>query len=113
MPADNLTRAEAEERAALISTESYDVVLDLTAGPDTFTADTTILFTAVDGSSTFLDAITDSVRSIELNGRAVDPAAAADGTRIALDGLAAHNVVRIVSDMAYTNTGEGLSLIHI
>ena len=108
MPADNLTRAEAEERAALISTESYDVVLDLTAGPDTFTADTTILFTAVDGSSTFLDAITDSVRSIELNGRAVDPAAAADGTRIALDGLAAHNVVRIVSDMAYTNTGEGL-----
>src|SRR3546814_15763765 len=32
----------------------------------------------------------------------------ADGTRIALHGLAADNVLEVVADFAYSNSGEGL-----
>jgi aminopeptidase N len=47
------------------------------------------------------------VHSIELNGAAVDTAAA-DGVRIRLDDLAEENVLTVVADAEYTNTGEGL-----
>ncbi|MBX3093834.1 MAG: aminopeptidase N [Cryobacterium sp.] len=107
MPGDNLTRLEAQERKALVEVDSYDVTLDLTTGPEVFRSTTVVTFTAKAGSSTFLDAITHSVHSIDLNGTAVDTAAA-DGQRIQVDGLAADNVLTIVADMAYTNTGEGL-----
>ncbi|MEY5017476.1 MAG: aminopeptidase, partial [Actinomycetota bacterium] len=57
--------------------------------------------------NTFLDAITHTVHSITLNGENV-PVSAADGTRITLSDLSAHNVVVVDADMMYTNTGEGL-----
>ena len=44
MPGVNLTHEEAKERAKLIKVESYDVDLDLTAGPETFVSTTTIKF---------------------------------------------------------------------
>src|SRR5690606_40466931 len=68
---------------------------------------TVVTFTAKEGSSTFLDAITHAVHSIDLNGTAIDTSAA-DGKRIQIDNLAADNVLTIDADMAYTNTGEGL-----
>ena len=43
----NLTRAEARERAELITVESYDVSLDLTRDGDTFGSTTTVKFSAV------------------------------------------------------------------
>ncbi|MCU1512922.1 MAG: aminopeptidase [Microbacteriaceae bacterium] len=107
MPGENLTRIEAQERKALLAVASYDVTLDLTTGPDVFRSTTVVSFTAKSGSSTFIDAITHTVHSIDLNGIAVD-VAAADGVRIQLDGLAADNVLTIVADADYTNTGEGL-----
>ena len=36
MPGENLTRVEAEERAAIVQPSSYDVELDLTRGPEVF-----------------------------------------------------------------------------
>src|SRR5690606_8534539 len=42
------------------------------------------------------------------NGRSLDPAQVFADSRIALDGLAAENELRVVADCAYTNTGEGL-----
>jgi aminopeptidase N len=48
------------------------------------------------------------VHSVTVNGDSVDPAAVSDGVRIQLDNLAEHNVVEVVADMFYTNTGEGL-----
>jgi aminopeptidase N len=107
VPGENLTRVEAQQRKALVETESYDVHLDLTTGPDTFRSTTTVVFTATPGSSTFIDAITATVHAITLNGAPVDTAAA-DGARIQLDGLAAHNTLVVDADFAYTNTGEGL-----
>ncbi|ANP72944.1 aminopeptidase N [Cryobacterium arcticum] len=108
MPGENLTRIEAQERKALVSVTSYDVTLDLTTGPTTFASTTTVAFSAVAGSSTFIDAITESVHSVTLNGAELDPAVVSDGIRIQLDGLAAENVLTVVADAAYTNTGEGL-----
>src|SRR3954452_16441914 len=108
MPGENLTRVEAQERAALLTVHDYAVELDLTTGPEVFRSTTTVRFAAKEGASTFIDAITRSVHSVTLNGRELDPAQVSDGVRIQLDGLAAENELRIEADAIYTNTGEGL-----
>ncbi|RZU64864.1 aminopeptidase N [Microterricola gilva] len=108
LPGENLTRVEAQERAALIAVDNYDVTLDLTTGPELFRSETTVSFTATPGASTFIDAITRTVHSVTLNGTELDPATVSDGIRIQLDNLAAENVLTVVADAIYTNTGEGL-----
>ncbi|RDV08957.1 aminopeptidase N [Arthrobacter sp. RT-1] len=104
----NLTRAEARERAELITVESYDVQLDLTRGGEVFGSTTTVKFSAKAGSSTFIDAVTRTVHSVTLNGRSLDPATVADGVRIRLPGLQETNELTVVADAPYMNTGEGL-----
>ena len=108
MPGTNLTRVEAQERAAIVDLESYRVALDLTTGPETFSADTTVAFAAKAGASTFIDIIADSVESVELNGASLDPAEVFADSRIQLPNLAEQNELRIRSTQRYTNTGEGL-----
>ncbi|MDQ4502322.1 aminopeptidase N [Sinomonas sp. ASV322] len=109
MPGTNLTRSEAVERAkAVLRVESYDVELDLTKGERVFGSRTTVVFDAVPGSHTFIDAITDGVLSVTLNGTSLDPAEVSDGVRIQLPGLAAHNELVIDAEAPYMNTGEGL-----
>jgi aminopeptidase N len=108
VPGENLTRIEALERKATVQSHSYEIALDLTTGSETFASTTVVRFSAKPGASTFIDAITRTVRSVTLNGVALDPAVVADGVRIQLDGLAAENVLEVVADAAYTNTGEGL-----
>src|SRR4051812_12316625 len=108
MPGENLTRIEAQERAALLTVHDYAVELDLTTGPEVFRSTTTVRFAAKEGSSTFIDVITRTVHSVTLNGRELDPAQVSDGVRVQLDDLAAENELRIDADAIYTNTGEGL-----
>ncbi|MDP3207529.1 MAG: aminopeptidase N, partial [Rhodoglobus sp.] len=108
MPGENLTRIEAQERAALVTTDSYDVTLDVTTGAEMFRSTTVVRFAAKPGASTFIDALTRTVHSVTLNGVELDVAAVSDNVRIALDGLAASNELVVVADFAYTNTGEGL-----
>ncbi|MBC7591949.1 MAG: aminopeptidase N [Salinibacterium sp.] len=108
MPGDNLTRIEAQERKALVAVTSYEVTLDLTTGPATFGTTTRVNFTATNGASTFIDAITSAVHSVILNGEPLDPAVVSDGVRIQLDALKPDNVLEVVAEAAYTNTGEGL-----
>lgn len=108
MPGTNLTRAEAAERARIISVQSYHVDLDLTGDPETFRARTTVTFDAEAGAHTFIDAITASVDSVTLNGTSLDPAQVSDGERIDLPDLAEHNELVVDSRMYYMNTGEGL-----
>jgi len=107
MPGQNLTRLEALQRAAVVTTSAYDVVLDLASPGDTFRSRTTIRFAAHEGAGTFVDLIARSVEEITLNGRTVDPSAHAD-SRIALDGLASENELVVDATCLYTNTGEGL-----
>ena len=67
MPGTNLTRDEAQQRAAHIATQSYAVELDLTTAADTFRSVTTARFTSsAPGSETFVDLIAPSVESITL-----------------------------------------------
>ncbi len=108
MPGENLTRVEAQGRKAIVDVASYEVVLDLTTGERTFGSTTTVTFSAAPGASTFIDAITDSVHSVILNGDMLDPSVVSDGVRIQLDNLKAENVLVVEADAAYTNTGEGL-----
>ncbi|WP_436775682.1 aminopeptidase N [Yinghuangia sp. YIM S09857] len=109
MPGRNLTRDEARERARLIGVEAYDIALDLTTGPTTFRSETVIRFTCAEpGAATFADLLAPEVHEVTLNGRALDPAAVFDGSRVALDGLAAENELRVVATCAYSRTGQGL-----
>lgn len=107
MPGENLTRIEAQERRAIIDTQSYEVALDLTKGAEVFGSRAVIRFTATEGADTFIDLIAREVRSITLNGTDVPVSAFAD-SRIALTGLAAENELIVDADCLYTNTGEGL-----
>ena len=107
MPGENLTRIEAQERRGVLDTQSYEVALDLTTGPEVFRSTSTVRFTATEGSSTFIDLIARRVHSVTLNGRSI-PASAFTDSRIALDELALENELVVVADCEYTNTGEGL-----
>ena len=108
MPGENLTRAEAVERAGIVAAQSYEITLDLTPGPETFRSETVVRFTATAGASTFIDFLHESLESVTLNGTALDAASVGDGVRIQLDGLAAENTLHVVGTAAYTNSGEGL-----
>ena len=108
MPKENLTRVEAQERARLLTVSSYQVSLDLTRGADVFGSATTVRFTAAEGAATFIDLIAPTVHEVVLNGRPLDVKQVFMDSRIALDGLAAENELRVVADAAYMNTGEGL-----
>ena len=84
MPGLNLTRDEAIERASIIKrVHSYHIFLDLRTDQDVFTSNVEIRFDAQEGASTFIDAITSSVKSINLNGEELSTDLA-DGARIQL-----------------------------
>ncbi|WP_447949810.1 aminopeptidase N [Microbacterium aurum] len=108
MPGENLTRIEAQQRRAIVDTQSYEIALDLTKGAEVFGSRTVVRFTATEGASTFIDLIAGEVREITLNGVALEPASVFADSRIALDGLAAQNELVVDADCLYTNTGEGL-----
>lgn len=107
MPGENLTRIEAQERRAVVDTESYEIALDLTTGAELFRSTSTIRFAATEGASTFVDLIAERVHRITLNGVDIDASAFAD-SRIQLENLASHNVLTVDADARYTNSGEGL-----
>ncbi|WP_084039515.1 aminopeptidase N [Demequina sp. NBRC 110053] len=108
MPGTNLTRAEAQARAAIVSTETYAVELDLTTSEETFRSTSTVRFSATPGESTFIDLIAPTVHSITLNGVELDPAEHFADSRITLPALQDTNELTVVADCAYMNTGEGL-----
>ena len=109
MAANNLTRAEALERARLLDVQRYDVTLDVTQGAETFRSATTVRFRCAEpGASTFVELIAHTVHSATLNGVAIDASAATTSGRVELVGLAEDNVLEIDADLPYSHTGEGL-----
>jgi len=108
VPGENLTRKEAIERASIVSVESYSVEIDLTQGSELFGSTTRVRFSAKEGASTFIDAITGAVHSVVLNGKVLQPAEVSDSIRIQLPSLEKENELVVVSQGKYTNTGEGL-----
>ncbi|MFF4319946.1 aminopeptidase N [Streptomyces sp. NPDC001568] len=112
MPGTNLTREEAQQRAALLTVDSYEVELDLSGAQEggTYPSVTTVRFRSAEaGAETFIDLVAPAVHEVVLNGKSLDVAAVFRDSRIALHHLAAgDNELRVVADCAYTNTGEGL-----
>ena len=112
MHAENLTRAEAHERAALIDVDSYDVRLDLSMAidePSIFRSSSTIRFSCRQpGAGTHLDITADRIVAATLNGAPVDIEGGFTGQRLALADLAADNELQVVANCVYSRTGEGL-----
>src|SRR5690606_15322017 len=110
MSSENLTRDEARRRASFLSTDAYEIRLDLTTDERTFRTETTLRFDAAEAQETFLDLIAEEVHEIELNGELLpDPASRFDGARVRLPALAeGANTVRVLATGRYMNTGEGL-----
>jgi aminopeptidase N len=114
VPAPNLTREQAQQRAGLLSVSTYDIELDLTdgrggPGEGTFGSKTTIRFSARrPGQSSWVDIVAEGVREATLNGRQLDVSAYTEDEGIALPDLAADNELVVHADCRYMNTGEGL-----
>ncbi|BBY41859.1 aminopeptidase N [Mycolicibacterium celeriflavum] len=109
----NLTRDQAVERAALVTVDSYRIVLDVTDGSGkpgdrTFRSTTTVEFDALAGADTYIDIAAETIHSATLNGRDIDVSGYDESTGIPLTGLSGHNVVVVEADCRYSNTGEGL-----
>ncbi|QFZ76326.1 aminopeptidase N [Streptomyces fagopyri] len=112
MPGTNLTREEAQQRAKLLTVDSYAIDLDLSGAQEggTYRSVTTVRFdVAESGAESFIDLVAPAVHEVVLNGDALTPAEVFDDSRITLPGLLeGRNVLRVVAECAYTNTGEGL-----
>ncbi|MFG3032605.1 aminopeptidase N [Streptomyces sp. NPDC048253] len=112
MPGTNLTREEAQQRAKLLTVDSYEIDLDLSGAQEggTYRSVTTVRFDVVEGDAeSFIDLVAPTVHEVTLNGDTLDAAGLFKDSRIALPGLLqGRNVLRVVADCAYTNTGEGL-----
>ncbi|WP_372968860.1 aminopeptidase N [Microbacterium sp.] len=113
MDTANLSREETAARSAAVSVRSIRVELDLTGAPERarsgFPTVTTLEFGATQ-DTTWLDFIGESVDRVIVNG--AEQEVAYDGARIALQGLAEENVVRIEAVGSYSRSGEGLHRFH-
>ena len=114
MAPPNLTRDEAQQRAALLDVRSYDVELDLTdgggkPGDTTFRSTTTVRFASKEaGADTWIDLIAASVENATLNGTDVDVSGYVEDKGIALSSVAEENELTVDATCRYMNTGEGL-----
>ena len=87
----NLTRDQAAERAALVTVDTYRIVLDLTdgngaPGERTFRSTTTVEFDALAGADTVIDIAADTIHSATLNGVDIDVSGYDESTGIPLRG---------------------------
>ncbi|MDP9791527.1 aminopeptidase N [Catenuloplanes nepalensis] len=106
----SLTRAEAVERAALLTVDGYEIHLDLTGGSELFRSSTTIRFRASAPGPTFVEVKPHRLISARLNGTDLD-VSALDGNRLPLASLLtgdAENALVVEAEMAFTNSGDGL-----
>ncbi|WP_181779909.1 aminopeptidase N [Pseudonocardia pini] len=114
MAPPNLTRTDAERRAALLAVSSYVVDLDLTdghgkPGEKTFATTTTVRFTCAEpGTDSWIDFVGAGVESAVLNGSPLDVSGYVEDDGIALPALAGDNELTVVATGEYMNTGEGL-----
>jgi aminopeptidase N len=109
---DNLTRAEARERFALIKTHSYQVQIDLTGRgvdqPDSmFRSTSTVQFSAAGNGRCHIDLIADSVLSATLDGIQLDPMSFAD-PRLPFSVTPGEHVLRVAATFRYSHSGDGL-----
>ena len=114
MAAPNLTRDQAQQRAALLEVDSYRIELDLTdgggkPGSDTFRSTSTVAFRSLNAeASTWIDIVAATVHRAVLNGVELDVSGYREEDGIPLADLADVNELTVEADCRYMNTGEGL-----
>jgi aminopeptidase N len=112
--APNLTREQAETRAALLQVQSYSIELDLTdglgaPGERVFRSTSTVRFTSrEEGASSWIDLLAERVVRATLNGAELDVSDYREDDGIPLSGLAADNELVVEAECRFMNTGEGL-----
>ncbi len=109
---NNLTRLEAQNRAALIDSHSYRVDVDLSPGSvsrptEQFGSSVIIGFTARAAGTAHLDLIADSVTAVILDGQPIDPASFVD-SRIPLTLTPGAHELRVAAVCRYSRSGQGL-----
>jgi len=104
----NITRAEAQKRAEVVSNTAYTVALTIDGKGETYSCVASITFDSKSGAETWLDLISPKVDSIWLNGNELDVSVVFDGSRIKLTNLKDKNTVKVKANCSYMNTGEGL-----
>ena len=104
---DNLTRADAEERAARVRHCDYTLDLQLTRGAETYRGEATLRFGAAGAGDLFLDFRGKTIELLEVNGSKVEPRW--NGFRLWLPGeaLSASNTVRVLYENEYDHEGDG------
>ena len=105
----SLTRAEAAERAAILSVHRYDIDVDMRGllEGEVIESRSTVSFRCSEpGASTFVDC-TAEVTSAVLNGTELDLATIERG-RIPLPDLAADNTLVVAARQSDTNTSQGI-----
>ncbi|HEX9766099.1 MAG TPA: aminopeptidase N [Nitriliruptorales bacterium] len=106
-PAENLTRAQAQQRARVLADLTYQVRLDLRSTDD-FHSRTVIQFACPEpGAETFVDVTAQRIDRAELNGEVID-VAGFDGVRLTLPPLGQHNELVIEAVHAYSKEGTGM-----
>ncbi|MGC3954365.1 MAG: aminopeptidase N [Propionicimonas sp.] len=111
----NITRDEAEFRSQVITTHSYEVLVDLsgrvadaaehTPG-ETFVSTSKVRF-ASEGGESHLNLIADRLLTASLDGEPLDPAAFADH-KVYFTADAGEHELEVVAVCRYSRTGEGL-----
>ncbi len=110
MTGDNLTRTDAQQRAADIRVHTIEVFLDVRDAPradeTTFGTRATLSFDAPHGGETWVDFLGSTVDAVTVNGesRPVEW----DGARIRIRDLIERNTVTIEARGVYSRSGEGL-----
>jgi aminopeptidase N len=109
---NNLTRAEAQDRAALIESECYAIEIDLSgrsvSEPDEqFRSTVTLTFTARAAGSTHLDLIADAVTEAVLDGDALE-IGSFQNSRLPLQLRAGQHQLTVTAICRYSRSGEGL-----
>ena len=112
----NISRDEANTRSGQVTTDAYEVTVDLTGRrPDgspladpatTFTSTTVARFSSI-AAVVNANLIADEVITATLDGEPV-PAEAFDGEHLTLDLAEGDHVLEVASVMRFSRTGEGL-----
>lgn len=95
------------DRNSITGITSYDLLVDLTGGADTFTSRAEIRFRGQPGSTIYADLQAASIRRAELNGADLDTRAWRAG-RLELPQVAAENTLIVEAGFGYVSAGAGL-----
>ncbi len=109
MDVASLTRTEAEERAAILAVDHYDIAVDLRGLLDgeVWESTATVRFTCSEpGASTFVDVAAEIV-SATLNDVDLDPATATGG-RLPIDDLRADNTLVVTTRQTDVTSSAGI-----